>query len=190
MKVAVLLFASLISTSLIAKTTVKIPLIVELDRKNVSTAEVNKIYNLTGENKLLEFLVVENTMASIRAANKTYWNESARVDKLATKLDNDLNLTLNDPDGSCYTGKATEAVEIFGSLADGPFSDQQGFWGWKYKNETHYVDSEDNAETNEALNSGSALWKNWKGNDESILIIYHISDDGDDMNESVATKCK
>lgn len=188
MKTTILL-ACLMSTSLMAKTTITIPLHVEIKNKLVTTAEINKKYKLTGLNKLAETIVASSDKASIDAAHESFWNANAQVDELAEKLGADFYLAMLAPQG-CYTGKASEAVDIVGSLSDGPFSDQLGFWGWKYKNETHYQQDYGNEETNETLNNESKLWKNWKGLDESILIVFHVTDDGDDVNDSIITKCK
>ncbi|MBC7429277.1 MAG: hypothetical protein H7336_11730, partial [Bacteriovorax sp.] len=175
MKTTITLLACLMSTALVAKTTLKIPLYVEeyKDKKSfsVSTAEINKRYKLEGAEKLLEELVVTNDKESLEKAHDTYWTENTRADKISEKYKAAFSLTLSSPsDGLCYMGKADEAVAITGQLADGPFSDQMGFWGWKYKKETHYEDAENNSDTNDFLNKESKIWKNWKGNDESILI--------------------
>ncbi len=186
MKTAILL-ASLISTSLMAKTTVTIPLQVEINNKVITTAELNKKFKLKGEDKLIETLVVSNDSASLRAANETYWAQNAKADELSTKLGVNFYMELSDPNG-CYAGVPAEAVEILGSLADGPFSDQLGFFGYKFKKEIHLLDGND--ETLNYLNEESKTWKNWKGLDDSILITFHITDDGGDVNEALITKCK
>lgn len=188
MKLAILL-ACLISTSLMAKTTVTIPLVVEIKNKLVTTAEINKKYKLKGEDKLIENLIVSNELSSLDAARDTYWAENARVEELSTKVGADFFMALDAPRG-CYSGVPSEAVDILAGLADGPFSDQQGFWGYKFKKETHLIDSTDDTETLKHLNKGSKAWKNWKGLDESILIVFHVSDDGDDVNDALITKCK
>lgn len=186
-----LLLTSLMSTSLMAKTIVKIPLFVELNNKQVSTAEINKKYKLQGEDKLVEVLIVDNTAKSAEAARNTYWAQNEKVDQISEKLGVSFYLDLGTPgNNDCYLGNPAEAVSILGGLADGPFSDQLGFWGWKYKNETHFEDSYDSEESNNALNEGSKIWKNWKGYDDSILLVSHISDSGDDMIEAVIKTCK
>ena len=97
----------------------------------------------------------------------------------------------NNADGvrTCYTGTPSEAVGIAGSLADSIYSDQLGFWGWKYKKEVHLEDGEDNEESQSFLNEQSDLWKNWRGNTEAILILSHQGDDGDDVSSGIIVKC-
>ncbi|QDK40517.1 hypothetical protein DOM21_03400 [Bacteriovorax stolpii] len=185
---AVILMASLISTSLMAKTIVKVPFTVEFKGKTYTTREINKNFKLKSEDKLLEEIVVEDSSASYSEANKTYWALSGKVDEVANKLNLDMYLELGDPDGSCYIGKAAEAVGILSSLTDGPFSDQMGLWGWRYKKEVHLEDGYEEGE--QQLMEHNKAWKNWKGNDESILIITHISDSGDDMITNVINVCK
>jgi hypothetical protein len=62
-------------------------------------------------------------------------------------------------------------------------------WGYKYKNTTEFSDSDDE-DTQEFLNDGSKIWKNWKGQNESLLILSAIGDGGDDVQESLIKKCK
>ncbi|AUN99491.1 hypothetical protein C0V70_15535 [Bacteriovorax stolpii] len=185
---AVILMASLMSTSLMAKTIVKVPFTVEFKGKTYTAREINKNLKLQGEDKLLEEITVEDTLSSNREANKIYWAQSEKVDQIAQKLNLDMYLELGNPDGSCYIGKAAEAVGILSGLTDGPFSDQMGLWGWKYKKEVHLEEGYEESEQH--LMERNKAWKNWKGNDESILIITHVSDDGDDMITNVVNVCK
>lgn len=187
MKIAILL-TCLISTSLMAKTTVTVPFEVEMNRKTITAAEFNKTFKLQGEDKIVENVVVSNEQASYSDANKTYWAQSEKVDAIASKLHKEINFKLSDPHG-CYSGVASEAVTIIAGLADGLFSDQLGLFGYKYKKEMELVDSSDE-DAKAFLNTESKTWKNWKGNDESILILFHVGDDGDDVNEAIITKCK
>lgn len=189
MKLSIALFACLFSSTLLAETVLRIPLFVEEKNKLVSTAEINKKYNLKGEDKLLEELVVTTSLDSQRKTHDIYWKENGKADEVSSKLNADFYLTMPNPSG-CYTGKPSETVDIVAGLTDGPFSDQMGIWGWKYKNQTNLDEDSDQEEVLAHLNQNSAIWKNWKGKDESILILTHESDDGDDIIESVITKCK
>lgn len=188
MKVAILL-ACLVSTSLMAKTTITLPLEVELNGKTLTAAEVNKKLKLKGEDKIIETLVVSNDRDAYSKAHKTYWAVNAQVEELASKVNQKMYLTLSNPKG-CYVGNASEAVTIISNLADGPFSDQLGLFGYKYKKETNILETDAEEEIKELLAAESATWRNWKGNDESILIAFHVSDGGDDLNEVIITKCK
>jgi hypothetical protein len=170
-----------------AKTSVTIPLEIEMNRKIITTAEFNKKFKLQGADKLVENLIVTNDRESYKQANSIYYAQNEKVNDLASKLNQDFNLALSDVHG-CYSGVASEAVTILGGLADGPFSDQLGLFGYKYKSESKLIDWDD-AEAATFLNEQSQTWKNWKGTDESILVLFHISDDGDDVNEAIITKC-
>lgn len=189
MKTATLLIACLMSSTLIAKTTVVFPLQIEIDNKIVTSAEINKKFNLKGTDKLVETLTVTNEKNSTQKARDLFWAQHSKVEELSEKLNENFFLALSGPD-SCYIGAPAEAVQILNGLTDGPFSDQQVISGYRYKKVINFMDSQNEEESNDYLNRESMAWKNWKGNDESILIVYSTSDGGDDINEALVTKCK
>lgn len=193
MKTVAFFLTLAMSTSLMAKTVVKIPLFVELEeeRKSIPVSELNEKFKLTGKNKLLEVLIVDESIESRRLANKTYWAENAKADELSAKLDVAFHMELTSlGNGQCYSGSPAAAVNILETLADGPFSDQLVVSGWKYKKEVHILGSQDEEETIKYLNEGSPLWKKWVGYNETILTISHETDSGDDIIEGLITKCE
>jgi hypothetical protein len=89
---------------------------------------------------------------------------------------------------TCYKGNAEEVSNIVSGLTDVHYSDQLTMWGYKFKNQT--IIFEGNEDTAELLNDDSALWRNWTGQTEDLLILSAIGDGGDDVQESLIPKCK
>jgi len=87
---------------------------------------------------------------------------------------------------TCYTGRADGVWDAAASLIDVYYSDQMGLFGWKYHDKT-VVDQNDK-ETKEFLKR-SKVWTNWKGSDDSVLLLTHVGDDGDDINTSIVDRC-
>lgn len=76
-------------------------------------------------------------------------------------------------------------TNVVNSAANSLFSDQLSQFGMKYKKEAVYYNRQDELETNALLESESDLWKKWKGDDESILILSSVGDGGDGVQESL-----
>lgn len=192
MKSLIILGTLLLSTNLMAKTLVKIPLYIEMEkeRKTITVTEFNKKFKLTGKKKLVEVLIVDESQEARRQANKTFWQENQRADEISAELDVAFHMTMPSLGGQCYLGSPAKAVEILASLTDGPFSDQLGVAGWKYKKEVHAYEGQDEEETIKYLDESSPLWKKWIGYDETILTISHEGDSGDDIIEGLITKCE
>jgi hypothetical protein len=134
---------------------------------------------------------------SIQAAEASWEVQETKLDALAEKYNVNLHSVGLYPGDqhtedfkTCYVGKPDEAVGIAANLADSFYSDQLGYWGWKYKNTVRYEEDTEEDEINAILDQESPAWKNWKGNDESILLISHTSDDGDDVLTGIIVKCK
>ncbi len=190
MKTAMAFLIALASTAIMAETTITLPLFVEVNNELVKTSAINKKYKLKGDEKLVEQIIIGTSAKSTMDARNLFWAENEKADKVAAKYNADFFLAMLRPENvECYSGKPWDAVGIIGNLTDGPFSDQMGFWGWRYKSEIHLEESDDYEATVSALNKRSSEWKNWKGLDESILVITHQTDDGDDINEAVIKAC-
>ena len=134
-----------------------------------------------------EKLVIEYTDKSIRDGRNRYWEiyQDYRV--------NDIIIPTDFPGGisdgvhrTCYRGDAQEAVKIASLMGDSVYSDQLGIWGWKYKDEVHLID----AKNESALARISRDWREFSGDDESILILSHENDDQTDFNAGVIVKCE
>lgn len=192
-----LILATVLMSSSAFATTLKIPLFIEDGNKIIPVAKINNIYKLQGNNKFQDALVITNTQQSIREALKTYQDIGVKIDKLAAKVNKDFFLVGDRPGGyqvdnikTCYTGSPDEAVEIAGSMTDSIYSDQLGIFGYKYKNQTTYLEGQDQDEMAQFLNDESPAWKNWKSTNDDILVLSHEDDGGDDVNEGIIVKCK
>lgn len=192
-----LILATVLMSSSAFATTLKIPLFIEDGNKIIPVAKINNIYKLQGNNKLQDTLVITNTQQSIREAFRTYQDIGVKIDKLAAKVNKDFFLVGDRPGGyqvdnikTCYIGSPDEAVEIAGSMTDSIYSDQLGIFGYKYKNQTTYLEGQDQDEMAQFLNDESPAWKNWKSTNDDILVLSHEGDGGDDVNEGIIVKCK
>lgn len=95
------------------------------------------------------------------------------------------------PNVTCYTGNPAEVSDIVGGLTDIFYSDQLNMFAEKYKNTVTALDGNmdlNDQDTQDFL-SESALWKNWTGQGEDLLILSSISDGGDDVQESLIKYC-
>jgi hypothetical protein len=195
MKALAITLLTLATTATQAATYIKIPLFIEQNHQLYSAAELNKKFNLQGQNKLLENLVITNTKTSIDAAHKAYWDLFRQVENI--KINPDISLANDFPGGNnikgvrtCYIGNPAEAVDIASSMADSIYSDQLGITGCKYKNTMQVSDtSDENAEEINYLNENVPEWRNWNTKSNDILIVSHESDDGDDTNAGIIVPC-
>jgi hypothetical protein len=99
---------------------------------------------------------------------------------------------INNQPVLCYTGSAAKIADAIYRLEDPIFSEQLGIWAWRYKAEKHYLDADETAFAPDAGADGIAVpaaWKEWKGDGESILLLTHEGDDGDDVESSVIPRC-
>lgn len=87
----------------------------------------------------------------------------------------------------CYAGNPKEAVNLLNNLASIAISDQSGMIGWKYKQEK-YLD--ENTSEDEISDSLPAIWKEWRGNGEAILYLWHETDGGEDVNSAIIPLCQ
>lgn len=181
--------ALVISTQMASATIVKIPLFIQGKKDLIPMREINR--TLKAEEKFPEFLILDSTKKeSLETARKTYWDLFEKLESKELELANDIP-GANSAKGlsTCYIGKPGAAVDLLFSMADSIFSDQIGLIGWKYKNQKNFGDN-DAEETEKYLNENSKVWTSFKGTDESILILSHESDDGDDINEGLVVPCK
>ena len=179
-------------------TTLKIPVMIEkADGKTVPVSALNKELKKARTPELDEYLVIssddkdvpqtistfrDKVDASIQLIGKT-WTDASFAGALApTGLDDADHVT-------CYTGDPLAVSDVVNSAADSYFSDQLSQFGMKYKKITKFY-TQDEVETNKLLEEGSELWKNWKGDDESVLILSSVGDGGDDVQESLIELCK
>ena len=173
MKNITILLALLITTKAYAQTQLEIPLFsLEPDQ---SLEYLN------------EKLIVENSDESIKENRDRFW------DLYLDFRSQDIIVPTDFPGGmsdgvhkSCYRGEASEAVEIASLMGDSVYSDQLGIWGWKYKDEVHLID----AKNESALAEISPSWRDFSGDDDSILILSHENDEATDFNAGIIEKCQ
>ncbi len=126
------------------------------------------------------------------AAGKQKWAAAGALVDDAQEHDLDLEMqTLGEPydyvrrdaKGMCWMGDARKAVELIGRLTDDVFSDQLSVHGWRYKSIREAANGIDEAEL-------PAIWQEWRGQGEAILMITASSDGGDEMHVGLIPKCR
>ena len=90
---------------------------------------------------------------------------------------------------TCYTGRASDVPGLISDLTDVYYSEQLGLWGWKYKSKTNYDASLDDGGKWLEENAPK-VWKNWRGDDDTVLILTHEGDDGDDIEVALIKRCE
>ncbi len=90
---------------------------------------------------------------------------------------------------TCYTGRGDGVWAAVADLTDVYYSDQMGLFGWKYKKQTVLDESMQDDENKAWLNKNSKLWKKWRGDDDSVLVVTHQGDGGDDVNDAIIDRC-
>ena len=88
----------------------------------------------------------------------------------------------HDAKGMCWKGDGRKVVDLIGRLTDDVFSDQLSVHGWRYKTTKQTADGIDEGEL-------PAIWQNWRGQGEAILMITASSDDGGEMHVGLIPKC-
>jgi|GEM_PF-2530596 len=91
---------------------------------------------------------------------------------------------------TCFTGRGDGVSDVVLSLTDVWYSEQLGVWGWKYKKTSKLLDAAANDEDpDKYLSENSKLWKAWRGDDDSVLILTHEGDGGDDVADAIIPRC-
>ncbi|MEK6704628.1 MAG: hypothetical protein AABZ06_02465 [Bdellovibrionota bacterium] len=187
----------LFSVSAVAKTTLKIPVYTE---EGQSAAEINELLKAKGIKDSLP-LYLEISSKNMNDSYKKYEELAAKVSDLTKLLGQESSIkSENIPNstmkGTCYTGVGGQTVvdRVF-SLAGGFYTEQMNLWGWKYKQKSvidqNALDNEDEeGATARLLNEQSKLWREWRGFGEAVLILTAHNDGGDDVGESIISKCK
>jgi hypothetical protein len=87
---------------------------------------------------------------------------------------------------TCYTGRGDGVANVVSAIAGYYYTEQLNLWGWKYKDTTKIVDPQINVSW---LNARSKVWKNWKGSDDSVLVMTAMGDGGDDVESNIIPRC-
>lgn len=197
MKSFVLVLSTLLfANQVYATATLRIPVFIEGNSKPVPAAELNKELAAAGFPAVpLYFEVSTGSDAQLLISALTQDVERA-LSSLGGKYDGltlQKSLVPTDNDtakyATCYSGDANEVADLAQSLTDIYFSEQMTLWGFKFKQTVVYTLSDDE-ETVEHLNYKSALWRNWTGANEDILILSAVGDGGEDVQESLLKKCR
>lgn len=191
----------LFSTQVYAAATLHIPFMIVNDSngKTASVAALNAKLAAAGKATLPEAIEIssrENGPKKIEAAKAKLAAAltSLGVDSDEIRLYGGYYPTSAD-DGqniTCYRGKARDVVDIAQELTDVLYSEQMIMMAMKYKSEALSLQEGtelDDQDTADFLNNGSELWKNWKGQNEDLLILSSVGDGGDDVQESLIKRC-
>ena len=180
-------------------TILKVPVMIEkADGTNVPVSELNQDLKKARTPELEEYITISTddkdtyktveaykvrVEASIQLIGKAWTDASFQGPLFPTAGDDGNHQT-------CYKGDAHAVSDLVNASADSIFSEQLSQFAMKYKKETVFYNAVDEVETDKLLEAESALWKSWKGDDESILILSSVGDDGDDVQESLIPVCK
>ncbi|HTL12166.1 MAG TPA: hypothetical protein VL588_06750 [Bdellovibrionota bacterium] len=195
MKAAIALILTLVSSSAFAQASLQIPVLIEGGDNGTPAAEINKELKKVGA----PLIPTTITVSTDDDGYKKFHELDAKIETSLKALGSDYEYVSrqgelvpgeNDKPGAetCYRGNAREVADLVGGLADIAYSDQLNIWGWKYK-KTTVISGDDNPETNDFLNKGSATWRKWTGKGENLLILSAVGDDGDDIETSLIKPC-
>jgi hypothetical protein len=85
----------------------------------------------------------------------------------------------------CYKGNPKLVVKLIESLTDSVFSDQLNVHGWRFR-QVKVMQEQLTPEDEETF---PAIWKNWRGRGNAILMLTASSDDGSETNVAIVPKC-
>lgn len=175
-------------------TSLNIPLVLVNGSKKVDVTTINKKLHSVHKPLLPTSVIFssgDEYMENVNKVNSQVADaaralEMPELDSLGENFPGREN---NEKNKTCYIGDSHEVVPLIQDMGDNVYSGQLTIQGYKYKNEVHIVDSANEEQTEAYLNENSEVWKNWKGNDETLLLISSVGDSGDDINESVIPEC-
>jgi hypothetical protein len=184
----------LVSTQVFAAATLRVPVILNFNDDLIPAIEINQKLAAIGAPRIPLFLEISTGEVGYQKIAAFQVMLEKALKPLMTNDDymamaSGLVPTSNDTPAyfTCYKGNAEYVPEIVNGLADSLYSDQMNLWGYKFKNTTSLV--EGNEETEPFLNDESALWRNWNGQSDDLLILSAVGDGGDDVQESLIPKC-
>lgn len=183
-----------LATPMPTETTIRIPVMIESEDGMHAASEVNKQLASVGAEILPEYFVVSNLE---KASKKVEAVDQAVEKALASLSGNWKDAYFKHPlfpsaidtaeYQTCYSGSAEGLKDLVLSLADVVYSDQVSFVGLKYKASVEMA--YDDVSEPQRLSDESPLWRSWKGDDESVLMLFSVGDDGDDVQESLVRRC-
>lgn len=197
MKKFVLALSTLLFTAQVyAAASIRLPIFIEGDNGPIPVAEINKELAAIGVSAIPEYLEVSTSEKAYEKIDAFQIKAEATLKTLGEKYEYSMVQGGHYPGNvdtaeyfTCYKGNAIEIPELVQSMTDVYYSDQMTVWGYKYKN-TKVLLNEVDEETEGYVSDESALWKNWSGQGEDLLMLSSIGDDGDDVQESLIKKCQ
>ena len=182
-----------------AETSLRIPVFITYGRGSAPVQKLNKELKKLGETTIPEYIEVSNAKDAdkqISLIEKRIAKATARVGGAYKDQEfiHDLYpaATHYKEFFTCYIGKGMEVAKLAQSLTDVLYSEQMGTWAWKYRKHTEIVDESLKDEGGEEFLSQNApkIWHNWRGGDDSVLILTHVGDGGDDVAVSFIPQCE
>jgi hypothetical protein len=89
----------------------------------------------------------------------------------------------------CYDGDGMKVANLVSSLADSVFSDQLNVYAWKYRSHEETSFSDDDTLEN-FKKDAPAIWKEWTGKTDAVLILTSYGDEGTDSEVNIISKCR
>jgi hypothetical protein len=179
------------------KTLIRVPLVAttgKQHKKRLLMSAFNDKLVAGGFQKIPDFIDIDGS-----AAAKKYFDTAQAFDDETSKLKidaeqegssgpEDFTSASKGVPAICYVGDPHKVADaIMTGRDEGPFTDQLGIHGWKFKKEVHAVDDDPDKDLGDNL---PEIWKDWRGEGDAVLVLTHEGDDGDDVEASVVHKCK
>lgn len=194
-KVILALSTVLFSVQALAAATLKVPVTININDELIPAISINQKLAALGapaiplyveissndvpHKKIAAFQVMLAKSLAPLAANGDYVAMASSL----VPTDNDT------PEyHTCYKGNAEDVSDIVAGLTDVLYSDQLNMWGYKFKSTANIFEGYEDAA--DYLNDESALWRNWTGETDDLLILSATSDGGEDVQESLISKCQ
>jgi hypothetical protein len=98
------------------------------------------------------------------------------------------SFTMNGPPGLCYRGNALKVAAFLEEIAGRALSEQLIIHGWRYKNVKKFGD--DNVSEPGADEGFPAVWRQWRGQGEAVLVVSSTNDDGDEFSPAIIPRCR
>jgi hypothetical protein len=99
------------------------------------------------------------------------------------------SFTMSGPPGLCYRGDPLKVVDFMSDVVAGrALSEQLIIHGWRYKDVKNIGGDIDSSEDVDDV--FPAIWKEWRGTGEAILVISSTNDDGDEFSDAIIPRCR
>lgn len=187
----------LISSTAIAKATLRIPVIFELGKHGTAADTINRKLKKIGAKQIPTHFEISNTENGYDKLKKIDSDLSNAISVLGKDYRDLSRLTGTMPGSislgglkTCFKGSGKDVADAVLNLVGYEYTEQMNIWGWKYKNTTKLLTDFPGQDLDAYLDDNSKLWKYWRSENDSVLLLMAISDDGDDINETVIKRCE